>query len=527
MFDHLLRMIGKAALEVAEEALRNAATNPTTTVKAKRRAGMRPPPEPRQPPETLNETVTAVLRRQVPPRNVAPRSWIGGLPMMPDFIAWPRARNGENPGMGALPLNFLAQIACADLPADLWGGLGPRHGWLIFFCASWGCASFEDANSFRVYHILELGDEQQPPDDKVSVGNPGYSGGDNPALIYARWPVDIIAIRNAPDYPSGVSWHGDALVSPIPPDFAATLYDGAPVGTGMWHPTEKPFTWGTIVAMLERALQKWGTEPTRRIRADRMPADARDRALAAIDDEEARLASSMRFPDLERETRRVAYVARMRADLAESRAVLARVGDPFDPEALARIMESSQADHEIWRAQQVDLMIDLLAEASAHPSTAPLLAEDHARFDALFRVEHVTWYLDTSFSDAKVSCPRPTRWSLGMMLSNARQRAVASGAREVYRAGAQERASLPDDLRAALEADLRRLEYNRPHRLGGIHQSVQESRAPPGKALLLQLGDDDPTGFQWGDSGALFAWVDIDALRQCDFRNVKWWTENM
>jgi hypothetical protein len=115
---------------------------------------------------------------------------------------------------------------------------------------------------------------------------------------------------------------------------------------------------------------------------------------------------------------------------------------------------------------------------------------------------------------------------LGRLVENERSRSVGVAARDLYAAGPQERASLPEDLRLAVEADLRRLEDNRPHRLGGIHQAVQDSRAPEGKVLLLQLGTDDPTGFSWGDSGALFAWIDVDALAGGDFSDIEWWTEN-
>ena len=43
---------------------------------------------------------------------------------------------------------------------------------------------------------------------------------------------------------------------------------------------------------------------------------------------------------------------------------------------------------------------------------------------------------------------------------------------------------LPDDPRAVLKADLRSLEYTCPHRLGGIHQPVEDLLALPGKVLL-------------------------------------------
>lgn len=55
----------------------------------------------------------------------APTSWLGGLPEMPSHILWP-----ESEAAAAL---FVGQIALTDLPADIWGGLGPKTGWLLFF----------------------------------------------------------------------------------------------------------------------------------------------------------------------------------------------------------------------------------------------------------------------------------------------------------------------------------------------------------------------------------------------------------
>jgi hypothetical protein len=54
--------------------------------------------------------VSVILRRQVPVRYDEPvRPWLGGPPMMPEQIGWPRDAEGA-------PLRFPAQIACADLP---------------------------------------------------------------------------------------------------------------------------------------------------------------------------------------------------------------------------------------------------------------------------------------------------------------------------------------------------------------------------------------------------------------------------
>lgn len=74
------------------------------------------------------------------------RSWFGGKPQMPAETPWPKDEAGR-------PCLFLAQICCADLPPDLWGGVGPIDGWLLFFIAA---QAFEP----KVIHISELGPER-------------------------------------------------------------------------------------------------------------------------------------------------------------------------------------------------------------------------------------------------------------------------------------------------------------------------------------------------------------------------------
>jgi hypothetical protein len=87
-----------------------------------------------QSPLVVEETVSVVLRRQIPVRfDEAPRSWLGGLPMLPDNVQWPMAATTDHPERGRTPLHFVAQVACSDLPRELWGGLGPRTGWLLLF----------------------------------------------------------------------------------------------------------------------------------------------------------------------------------------------------------------------------------------------------------------------------------------------------------------------------------------------------------------------------------------------------------
>src|SRR5687767_10557155 len=110
-------------------------------------------------PPRVAESISVVLRRQVPPRPEAPRSWLGGLPMMPEHVAWPRSISAEYPEKGERPLHFVAQVACADMPPQLWGGLGPRHGWLLLFIDP---NHFEPLgpDALRVMHIETLGSER-------------------------------------------------------------------------------------------------------------------------------------------------------------------------------------------------------------------------------------------------------------------------------------------------------------------------------------------------------------------------------
>src|SRR3546814_7878402 len=60
---------------------------------------------------------------QIPLRDaIQTHSRLGGRPHLPAATDWPRIDGVKG--------DFLAQIACADLPQGLWDGLGPRDGWL-------------------------------------------------------------------------------------------------------------------------------------------------------------------------------------------------------------------------------------------------------------------------------------------------------------------------------------------------------------------------------------------------------------
>lgn len=88
------------------------------------------------------------LRAAIPARPVTIEgSWMGGYPKLPDPFQWP-SRGGQ-------PYQFLCQINCASLPRELWGGLGPRSGWLAFFTALAGPIGA------KVIYAADLGPERR------------------------------------------------------------------------------------------------------------------------------------------------------------------------------------------------------------------------------------------------------------------------------------------------------------------------------------------------------------------------------
>jgi Domain of unknown function (DUF1963) len=209
------------------------------------------------------ESVSVVLRRQVPVRWEEPaRSWIGGLPRMPESVEWPLGPTTDHPERGLTPLHFVAQIACADLPPDLWGGLGPREGWLLLFLNGQDWNVMDNGAAVRVLHIAELGPERAPPPGIHPVHDEMYTGPDygfvrtqqDIPTVWRRWPVDLVTIPNR-------VIEGAPTPAIIPQSFASILYDGAPVkDEGRAEPPGKaPCSWRGalyVVDSIARVLAK-------------------------------------------------------------------------------------------------------------------------------------------------------------------------------------------------------------------------------------------------------------------------------
>lgn len=197
----------------------------------------------------------ARLVAQIPPRDaILTHNWVGGRPRLPGAMPWPRIEGTD--------ADFIAQIACADLPAGLWDGLGPRTGALAFFV-------HPETGAATALHLPEVGPPRAAP---KPVGRAYFrpAGLEDEALhrlavrAFPEWAVDVRG-ADAPGTLAGA----DAAEA----FFAATGYDLA-------DPAFHPFDWPTmtgLAALLAARLPtlETGTAP---------PPDASDELTEALAD---------------------------------------------------------------------------------------------------------------------------------------------------------------------------------------------------------------------------------------------------
>jgi len=171
----------------------------------------------------------------VPP--VPSTSWLGGRPSLPVGVDWPASSNG--------PASFIAQIDVRDLPDGIWGGLGPKTGWLILF-------TYNHGNAVHVLYTTELGEDRELPEGLRHVGtehlydtSPIYDllfGGTSKMI--ARWPLRIVR-----DDASVESAGGDGRA----PDQALWIGKDE-AGFDLCDPIWAPFDWPLTKALLAKGL---------------------------------------------------------------------------------------------------------------------------------------------------------------------------------------------------------------------------------------------------------------------------------
>jgi len=182
------------------------------------------------------EPVTVRLAPQIPPRkDEIVTSWLGGRPRLDPGAPWPEIREVRG--------EFLAQIACAHLPADLWDGLGPRRGSLAIFI-------HPRDGDVAVVHVHEAGNPVDPPqpfDPGGSFFAPagGLRFGDLMPFVWSgfpEWPVDLVAVRPGDADPRTEDEGSDD------DSVAYRLYRS---GYDIADPAFHPFDWASMTAMVD------------------------------------------------------------------------------------------------------------------------------------------------------------------------------------------------------------------------------------------------------------------------------------
>ncbi|MFA5122490.1 DUF1963 domain-containing protein [Zavarzinia sp.] len=173
-------------------------------------------------------TPYVLLAPAVPLPASSPAGWFGGAPDLPEDVPWPD-HDGE-------PLRFACQIDLAALPADLWGGLGPRHGWLAVFF-------HPDDVICRVLHVDgAVQTREGPPQKDASWFQPRPSQAGGPVPDYSpRWP--IVATCRTGDLPPHLM-RRKGYVPDCPDPREAEIPD-------LTDPAYQPFDAATLTALLE------------------------------------------------------------------------------------------------------------------------------------------------------------------------------------------------------------------------------------------------------------------------------------
>src|SRR5262249_13787115 len=372
------------------------------------------------------------------------------------------------PERGRTPLHFVAQIACADLPPDLWGGYGPRSGWLILFINTQECGVEEDGETIRVLHIPELGPERAPPPGIHPVRDEMYTGAGygfvrsqaEVPTTWRRWPVDLVTIPNR-------VVRRDNTPHIIPEKFSSILYDGAPTNDEYVRPpAAAPFSWRGalyVVDSIARVLGKRHT-PTldARMRQEVASPGFISGAIDRIDPEIAKW---------------LAWHAASRPKVLETldklRAIRQFLAECADEAALIARMEQTHRDFAAWRDGAKPRVDALRERIVAHALDTAMAAEDWDTLRAVLQADRQRYWFP-AYSSSKGLMPELIDQSLIDYARDGLRAAQVQLAADYY-VSRDLRPLVPDALVAFMEPYWRGLDSNRPHRMGGIHDAIQSN----------------------------------------------------
>lgn len=509
--------------------------------------------------EPVDEHATVVLKRQVPIRfDEAPRSWLGGLPMMPKGAKWPRGGDGQ-------PLHFLAQIACADLSKALWEGRGPRQGWLLLFVDVLSERDEFDDGAVQVLHTAELGVEHEPPPDMPTVRHLMtdyiYLPEVRPGVpkLWRKWPVDIVI-------------EGATAIS------AQELYD-APVTESLYAydavQLDRPLTWRGALYYVEGVVRDIARDIELKLgNSDvlmRPPELDRD---AFQEEYERRAAGRAEFQDREVgwghrvEAARIALTAEIAAErragwIAHGFEALDKRQAKLEAECVEwrrRVEETPEGDETqtLYRNAVLADKTKELAAVKGQRADLRRLAqsypgpEEEARLNAEIEdlgAKRLQWLGERRAAlngvmsrilaqsdlgaalpeaewraiEASVEAPTSAYWENGAVPRKVEKGLTVNGRHmnmalredflDVYTRDGGTHAALDADFTAEMEKKIRYFDY--PHRMGDMPS--------PDERFLFQIPSDAAMGWIWNHVGMLFVTISPSALSRCRFDKVRGW----
>ena len=307
--------------------------------------------------ETLPQFAVGLrITKRLPPEPST--SWFGGCPRLPVDEPWPTDPAGR-------PLVFVAQLCCSDFPDELWGGTGPRSGWLaVFVGGTGGEGRFGESVEAQVIHVASLGPEREPPEAAIDWLRPADVDLLTPQeRRLPRWPVSFYPHPEGADDRAEPFRRGSDGDRPSP-------WDGRWPGGDAGHPLT-----ARGVGHLFDGLQRWLAQELEVVRGTASQLRAMLDASPTSDDD----------------------LRRFRRDVAERRL----------PELEDAITTISQAQ------QQVIALVP--ANVPARPSEAEWRAL-HDRLNAIERVDVVRQIQDYApnvlgerYFERRFSFPRPRR----------------------------------------------------------------------------------------------------------------------
>jgi len=419
---------------------------------------------------------------QIPIRDQqAPRSWLGGRPRMPAAMSWPE--------IDGTPCDFMVQIALADLPAELWHGLGPREGWLALFL---------HPTSYRgqLLQIPELGpqrDAQNPPAETDGWYNPyGKRVHDERQQRYMRralpqWPVDLVVIA------AGETGEESGTRD----DRKFSLYKA---GFDLADPAHHPFDWRGMQALVDSALAalefQYGTEIPSPNRLEQQLAGLEARLAAGVPPNEAgktpepysserivemqhRAAGLRELIPADAEARRLGLSA-----LAEVRQIATEVHD--------------QAERQPFTARQAEA---LLTRLQAIHWIKVLRRRDPQGRPGAELIETIRLPVTVHHPEASLFA-----WNYHVLHFDM--------ARHAY---CRDTDGLPAATRALYEPLWRDLGMTRSPQLGGFPRAYVNSFSPDVHVMVLELPSNELMGWMFGDVDNLVLLMTRDQMAACQF----------